>query len=150
MSVHCMCTTHYRPSLCINFLQFVGENPEWEAIIHKQAKRWKSMIHNFVVKRKPIHPLLVVRYEDLKRDSVRQVQRMLDFLDITIERDELLQRLQQNSFSKYHRNHTRSSQFNPYTPAQIKYWNSVILDMENSLRSNGITNFIPLSGYLRR
>ena len=132
------------------FLHYAGKNPEWEAIIHKQAKKWKNMIYNHVIKRKPTHPLLVVRYEDLKRDSVREVQRMLDFLDIIVERDELLQRLQQNSFNRYHRNHTRSSQFNPYTPAQIKYWNSVISDTVNILRSNGISNFVPLKSYLRR
>ena len=108
------------------------------------------MIYNHVIKRKPAHPLLVVRYEDLKRDSVREVQRMLDFLDVKIERDDLVNRLQQNSFSKYRRNHTRSSQFNPYTPSQIRYWNSVISDTEKSLQTNGITNFIPLRSYLRR
>ena len=107
------------------------------------------MIYNHVIKRKPAHPLLVVRYEDLKHDSVKEVQRMLDFLDITIERDDLVHRLRQNSFSKYHRNHTRSSQFNPYTPSQIRYWNSVISDTEKSLQANGITNFIPLRRYLR-
>ena len=134
----------------VSYSNYVGENPEWVAIIHKQAKKWKNMIYNHVIKRKPTHPLLVVRYEDLKHDSVGEVQRMLDFLDITIERDELVQRLQQNSFNKYHRNHTRSSQFNPYTPSQIRYWNSVILETEKSLQSNGITNFIPLRSYLRR
>ena len=140
------------PLLCvlIPLYFYVGENPDWETIIHKQAQKWKNMIYNHIIKRRPTHPLLVVRYEDLKRDLVGEVQRMLDFLDITIERDELVQRLQQNSFSKYHRNHTRSSQFNPYTPSQIKYWNSVIADMENSLQSNGITYFIPLRSYLRR
>ena len=131
-------------------LNYAGENPEWEAIVHKQAKKWKNMIYNHVINRKPTHPLLVVRYEDLKLDSVREVQRMLHFLDIAVDKDELLQRLEQNSFNTYHRNHTRSSQFNPYTHSQTKYWNSVILDAENSLHSNGITNFIPLRSYLRR
>ena len=136
--------------IVVSYSNYAGENPEWEAIIHKQAKKWKNMIYNHVIKRKPTHPLLVVRYEDLKHDSIGEVQRMLDFLDITIERDEVVQRLQQNSFNKYHRNHTRSSQFNPYTPSQIKYWNSVISETEKSLQSNGITNFIPLRSYLRR
>ena len=136
--------------LCPSTPICVGDNPEWEAIIQKQAKKWKNMINNHVIKRRPTHPLLVVRYEDLKLDSVREVERMLHFLGIAIERDELIQRLEQNSFNKYHRNHTRSSQFNPYTPSQIKYWNSVISDVDNSLQTNGITNFIPLKNYLRR
>lgn len=130
-------------------LVHVGENPEWEAMIHKQAKRWKNMITNHVINRPWTHPILVVRYEDLKKDSVKEVQRMLDFLDISIHKAELLRRLHQSSFSEYHRNHSDSSPFEPYTSSQVQYWNSVITNVDKSLRSNGITGFIPLKSYLR-
>ena len=126
-----------------------GKNPEWDALIHKQAKRWKNMITNLVIHRPRTHPLLVVRYEDLKKDTVEQVERMLNFLKMPIDKAELLQRLQQKSFSEFHRNHSTTSHFDLYTPSQIKYWNSVITEVETSLHSNDIVDFIPLRKYVR-
>lgn len=119
-------------------------------MIRQQAKRWKNMITNHVIYRRQTHPLLVVRYEDLKQNSLREVQRMLDFLQLTVDKDELLQRLEYNNFSHFHRNHSSSDTFEPYTASQIKYWNSVIIETETSLHSNSITDFIPLRSYIRK
>ena len=133
---HCLCTK--------------GKNTEWESLIHKQAKRWKSMINNLVISRPRTHPLLVVKYEDLKEDAVKQIERILDFLDMHISKSELLQRLQQKSFREYLRNHSAIAHFEPYTPSQVEYWNSVIIETENSLNFHGITDFIPLKKYVRK
>ena len=106
------------------------------------------MIINYIVNRQQTHPLLVVTYEELKQDTVKEVQKMLDFLNVTIPKAKLVQRLQANQFNEFHRNHSGSARFVPYTPTQVKYLNSVISETEQALFTSGVTNF-PLKKYMR-
>lgn len=119
-------------------------------MIHTQAKKWKTIINNYVINRPKTHPLLVVRYEDLKQDAVKEVQRMLDFLNVPLQEDELVAKLHSTQFDQFHRNHSASATFDPYTKQQVNYLNSVIIETENTLLSKGITDFIPLRTYVRK
>ena len=106
------------------------------------------MIINYLVNRRRTHPLLVVRYEDLKEDRVKHVQRMLSFLNVTVSETELVQRLQPDQFNEFHRNHSEQSSFDPYTSSQVEYLNSIITETEHILSINGVTHF-PLKPYTR-
>ena len=81
------------------------------------------------------YPLLVVRYEDLKSDKVRQVTRMLDFLNVNYSKVDVEQRLQED-FSAVRRNH--SCDFDHFTENQKLYMRSMIASTMTELDSMGV------------
>ena len=81
------------------------------------------------------YPLLVLRYEDLKRDSLIQVFRMLDFLNVHYDRTEIERRLQ-DDFSAVRRNHT--CDFEHYTEEQKVYVRNMLSSTITELQSMGV------------
>ena len=49
------------------------------------------------------HRVLVVKYEDMKKDSLAEVKRMLDFLRFRYKENELQRRLAAGSMDSFHR-----------------------------------------------
>ena len=83
----------------------------------------------------------MIRYEDVKSDSVTQVKSMLEFLRVPYSDEELEKRLSRD-YGTYHRNKTSSpSDFHHYTPEQRKYILTVIRDVVDMLKThnNGYT-----------
>ena len=74
--------------------------------------------------RKEARPVLVVFYEDLKRDTATDLKSMLDFLDYPYNTAQLNSTVQEG-YSSYYRNHTDT--FEHYTPEQKAFVNKVIL-----------------------
>ena len=64
------------------------------------------------------HPVLVVRYEDIKADTVREVKRMLEFLKFPYKESELVERLA-IGFNDFHR--ASHPTFEHYTAEQKEY-----------------------------
>ena len=90
------------------------------------------------------HPVLLVKYEDLKRDAWGEVERMVDFLG-----EEMLpgaEQMLRDGFQTFHRNHNYT--FDHYTQDQIKYINSVIMRVAKQLELNGIT-YLHVRKYIR-
>ena len=81
------------------------------------------------------YPILVLRYEDLKRDSLTQVLRMLDFLNVHYDRTEIETRLQ-DDFNAVRRNHT--CDFEHYTEDQKAYVKNMLSGTITELQSMGV------------
>ncbi len=93
-------------------------------------------------------PLLVVRYEDMKKDKVEQVSRMLDFLQQDYNRTELAARLE-DEFDKFHRSHTAEDNYDHYTEKQRAYVRFLIKSTANKLQSMKVHyEGLKLRGYL--
>lgn len=87
--------------------------------------------------------VLVVHYEDIKRDSKSQTKMMLDFLGVamisTVE----------NSFSQFHRQHNRSEKtFDPFTQNQRELVASTIKNTMTEVERNNLSSTINLNRYL--
>lgn len=69
------------------------------------------------------HPILIVYYEDLKRNVMKEMKRMLHFLDFPFSTTDM-HRTMLSGFDQFHRNH--SDEFEHYTEDQIQLINGVI------------------------
>lgn len=109
-----------------------GKNPVWDKILRSQAVKWKLMVNSHLLRQRP-HPVLTVRYEDLKTDTVAEVVRMLDFLRFPYSREEVEHRLQEG-FTRFYRNHTDS--FDHFTSEQKIFVNGVIFDIVQKVQNS--------------
>ena len=95
--------------------------------------RWQRTLLNWIVSARQLnHPLLVVRYEDLKADKVKEVARMLDFLHQDYNRTDLAIKLE-DGFDTFHRTHSAADDYDHYTKEQRDYIKSIILSTEKQL-----------------
>lgn len=126
-----------------------GNCSEWNGFLYGIGPRWKKTIEKwFLDPRSLARPVLVVRYEDLKRDPVKEVKRMLEFLKFTYDEQSLAERLAKKASESFHRNHTDSN-FEHYTTEQKKYINSLLQDTIQLLKQRGVEQRFNLHEYLR-
>ena len=122
----------------------VGSNEQWEQYLHTWSDRW----HNSVVKWAKFgkkRPLLVVYFEDLKTNYTGEVERMLDFLQISYSKEQLEERLKPG-FTLFKRNHSKA--FEHYTIEQKATIMRMIARTKKELEDNGIQDVIQIQRYL--
>ena len=91
--------------------------------------------------------LLVVFYEDLKRELARELKRMVEFLDHPCT-PEQLNRTVEEGYSAYYRNHTDT--FEHYTSDQKGIINNFIRLIIQEVKKTKHKNIIPhLKKYIR-
>ena len=86
-----------------SFQMYAGNNTSWNDYIKKQIKQWSnyftSWLADGITKGHPIH---VVKFENLKLDTLKEVKDMLDFLRFEYEEEELSARIK-TDFNTFHR-----------------------------------------------
>ena len=90
------------------------------------------MISSYIIKRRQ-QSVLVVRYEDIKTDTLGEVKRMLDFLKYPYSDAELRGKLEED-FTTFYRNHSYS--FDHFTASQKDYFNDIVAGVAKSVSSN--------------
>ena len=108
--------------------------------------RWKTLF-SWVINSTDDHPTLVVRYEDLKPNTIREVKRMLDFLQFPYKEEVVEERLEKD-FSRFRRRHRGS--FEHFTTKQrehvMKYVQSARTELEQKIHMTfGIEEYEQLS-----
>lgn len=78
------------------------------------------------------YPLLIVHYEDIRDDKLREVERMLQFLKFQYNRTELAAKLRED-FDELKRHHTED--FDHYTATQRNYVQSIMEEVKEWLQS---------------
>ena len=126
------------PTACVP-----GYNKEWEKFFHNWADRWQTSVVEWANFGKE-HPLLVVYFEDLKANVTGEVERMLDFLQVSYSREQVEERLEQN-FTLFKRSHHR--EFEHYTTEQRAYITQVIAKTERELENSNSTGVIEIERY---
>lgn len=107
-------------------------------------QQWEDMVNHLLVNVSDSNPVLLVKYEDLKKDLYQEVERMLMFLDVQV-RNDWKDRLK-NGFHAFHRNHTYT--FDHYTIEQKIYMNEVINRVSKQLQHHNI-DYLDVHKYLR-
>ena len=103
------------------------------------------MVNHLIIKSKG-KPVLVVRYEDLKRNAIAEVKKILGFLRfVQVPEQEIESRLL-SGFQNFYRNHT--DLFDHYTQEQKTYVNTVIRRVEEQINQHAV-QFISLGNYIR-
>ena len=76
--------------------------------------RWRTLF-SWVINSTDHHPTLVVRYENLKQNTIRQVKTMLDFLQFSYK-EEVMEEQLEKDFRQFRRKHRGS--FEHFTTKQ--------------------------------
>ena len=102
------------------------------------------MIDHLLINNTRGNPVLLVKYEDLKKNTCEEVKRMVDFLGegMLPGTEEVLR----EGFHAFHRNHTYT--FDHYTREQKEYVNSVIISVAKQLQTNNI-DYLHVDKYIR-
>ena len=90
--------------------------------------------------------MLVVRFEDIKRDRVGQVEKMLNFLNFEYTHTDIPDKIQED-FTMFRRDHD-IDQFEHYTVRQRRLVNTYILRTARELKRYDTNNSFRLEEYV--
>ena len=93
------------------------------------------------------HPVIVVRYEDMKTNISRELQRMLDFLQVPYTETQL-QSVVSKGYNTFKRNHSLDDDFEHFTPAQRLFVKSLVRTTKTKLEEHGLADRYNLTSYL--
>ena len=93
------------------------------------------------------NPFLVVRYEDLKKDTIKEMKRVVDFLGFShISEADITNKLGEG-YNNFYRNHTDN--FGHFTEEQKAVVQHQVEETIKKLRENGRDNVFPIHKYLQ-
>ena len=119
---------------------------KWVQFSKGYTKRWKERTINWVFNNRN-HPVHVVSYEDLQRDTVREVEKILDFLKFSYTHDDLVERLKQD-YSDFQRPHSHVTDFQHFSPEQKDYLRNTLMDMIELAKRAGKMDLFRFDEYI--
>lgn len=127
------------------FSPFTENNKDWDKHIREKTKRWSAEVSGWIIAGKD-NPLIVVRYEDLKKDTAKEMKRVMDFLGFShISESDIKERLGEG-YNSFYRNH--KDNFSHYTEGQKSFIRQQVESTINALREHGKENVFPIDEYL--
>ena len=124
---------------------YSADGEPWDSFLHKYMKYWKKRLKYWVITQ-DIYPVHVLRYEDLQRDTLGEIRKVLDFLNISYDSSVLAARLMED-YSEFHRQHGKE-RFEPYSLEQKKLLRSVITETIELAEKKGKAQTLRLNEYL--
>ena len=89
----------------------------------------------------------VVSYENLQRDAVGEVEKILDFLKFSYTHDDLVERLKQD-YSDFQRPHSHDTDFQHFSPEQKDYIRNTLMDMIELAKKAGKMDLFHFDEYI--
>ena len=102
-------------------------------------KEWRTRLQQWVIDQ-DTHPVHVMRYEDLKQDTVIEIEKTLKFLNVSYDSNTLKKQLSEG-YSEFRRPHS-SDNF------QKKFMMSVLSDLNEAAEKTNKSHLLRLSEYL--
>lgn len=124
----------------------IGTNPSWNEFISTKIPKWVSYISNLILESPADKPKLVVRYEDMQRDRVREVSRILDFIYFPYSHESLTQQLQ-DDFDVFQRK--RHEEFEAFTVSQEAFIEKQLRQIVQRLTAENNGDTYKIEEYLR-
>ena len=124
---------------CCSILVFLsaGDPPVWDIFIHNSGERWKKTIAKWYLHPATArHRIILVRFEDVKKDKLNEVKRMLEFLHVPNNESTLAEKLEGEFNTNFKREH--EEYFEHYTIPQKKYINNLILETIQMLKQHDL------------
>ena len=136
-----VCTCCYTPN---QFHIDIG-TPEWDEFLQSYMGRWKARLKNWVLDscKQAVH---VVRYEDLQRNVPGEVAKILNFLKIPFNKEELPIRLD-GDFTKFKRKHTNDN-FEHFSSNQTEFIRRTLVDTIKLARLANKSHILQVEDYL--
>ena len=115
----------------------------WTKFVRSRAPQWLAMMKNWIAGNRG-HPVLVIRYEDIKLNPVLEVKKMLRFLNVQYD-DYVVEKRLQEDFSIYHRQQKYNRDV--YSKKLREFVNSVLNEAETFVNDNGLEHIVHISDY---
>ena len=100
--------------------------------------KWQSYVNSLILGVPAGSPSLVVRYEDVQRDKVKEVERILEFLYVHYTRKNLMEKLDEDFTAFQRKSHP---QFEHFTKSQVEFIQQMLITVLGRLKkeNNGVT-----------
>lgn len=109
--------------------------PEWPEFVNSYASWWASHALDWLQYGKK---LLVVHYEDLKKDLIEKLKEMVTFLNLPINEDRFLC-VENNKDGNFKRLGSSQTVLDPFTREMKNLINGYIRTVDKALRSRNFT-----------
>ena len=106
---------------------------------------WSDRLRQWVINQDK-HPVHILRYEDLKHDTVGEVEKTLDFLNVSYDSETLRSKLSVD-YSEFQRPHDRD-EFEHYSVKQKEFLRSVLLDVKQAAERASKAHLLQLDKYI--
>ena len=150
--VACFCVINlstYNMYFWLNSLTFTyllcADNKEWNSFFEEYLEQWIERLSNWVFDNHS-HPVHVVSYEDLENDTVREVEKILDFLHFQYSHEEVTERLRED-FANFKRSHGKV-EFQYFSPEQKDKLRETLMTAVKAASDAGKTDLFHFSEYL--
>ena len=108
--------------------------------------KWKTRLQNWVLD-SPKQAVHVVRYEDLQHDVPGEVAKMLTFLKISFNKEELPIRLN-DDFTMFKRKHGTNDNFEHFSSSQAEFIRRTLVDTIKLTQEANKSNILRIEDYL--
>lgn len=135
-------------------LLHAGNFTEWEQFVRDGIYHWKTMLHNWVIlpqmgKTVAKHPLLIIKYEDLKREPEVGLERMLDFLKADYTVGDLGHVVSSQTLKLFQRTpRGKLGGLGHFTASQHRLVEESVRDISRQLSNRGLTSLLSIVDYL--
>ena len=130
--------------VCICF----AVSDSWDDFLQTYMTHWVERIQHWVLEQTSDHPVMVVRYEDLKRSTGREVRRVFSFLQLPFSIKDLTQRLKED-FTTFKRPHCETCDFERYTASQTLHMKSSLEHAIHLAEQSNMSHILKLDEYLK-
>ena len=137
--------TSYTRYSSIIVVSLLAEGKKWDGFLRLYLKEWRERLEHWVINQ-DTHPVHVLRYEDLQRDTPGEIKKVLDFLHVSYDLNILKGNLMED-YSEFHRPHKNSS-FEHYSLQQKQLLRSVMIDTTELAERKGKAKLLQLNEYL--
>ena len=135
-----MCVTLY---FLLSILPAVTE--KWTSFSEEYLNNWIQRLSNWVLDNHR-HPVHVVSYEDLKRDTVKEVEKILDFLQFPYTHEEVVERLRVD-YTDFQRVHIHDD-FQHFSPEQKEKLQTTLQTAIDNAKACGKADLFLFNEYL--
>ena len=150
--VHSICTDAYiQPVYSVTYItpllfsMFPVDEEKWDMFLRGYMRHWSSRLLQWIIYQDK-HPIHILRYEDLKQDTVGEIEKTLDFLDVSYDPETVRKKLNLD-YTDFKRPHDRN-EYEHYSVEQKEFVKSVLLDVNVAARRAKKARLLRLDDYI--
>ena len=127
------------------FPMFPVDEEKWDMFLRQYMRHWSSRLLQWIIYQDK-HPIHILRYEDLKQDTVGEIEKTLDFLDVSYDPETVRKKLNLD-YADFKRPHDRND-YEHYSVEQKEFVKSVLLDVNVAARRAKKAHLLRLDEYI--
>ena len=106
---------------------------------------WKTRLRLWVIEQDQ-YPVHILRYEDLKNNTLHEIEKTLDFLGVFYDHETVADRIKKD-YSEFQRPH-KTDNFEHYSPQQKLLLSRTLLDTMAAAERAGKSSLLRLNEYI--